>query len=951
MSYKNKKRWWLVTTFCAAVLVSLFWRSFLPGYVHFNNDGPLGVLSAAYLQFPGCMTGMWDDLNFIGANGGTSTTDIISLIRWVLGPVGCAKFVALIALWILGTAAWVFFRQLKLSPLAATLGALAAMLNSTFFSTACWGVASQEIAVGMDFFALALIVGSTPEMPALVRLARLALAGLCVGMNVMEAADIGALYSLLIAMFVFFHALATGEGAVLNRAVRGVGRVAVVAVFAGFIAVQTVLALVGTSVQGVAGTTQDEGTKAAQWDWATQWSLPKAETFGLFVPGLFGYKMNTPTDMMPALQDSYRNGVYWGGMGRDPAIDRYFDAGSKEPQPSGYMRFTGGGNYCGILVLLIAGWAVAQSFRRQNSLFSLAQKRMVWFWTAVIFLCLLFAWGRFAPFYALLYQLPYFSTIRNPAKFLNFFCWALVIVFAYGVHALNRRYLDAAAKKAAGLNVQIKGWWAKAAGFDRKWTFASLGLFGASVLGWLIYAAQKPALIAYLHKVGFPDPDPDHVGLAPALAAFSLSQAGWFLALFAIAVGLLLLVISGYFNGPRAKIGAVLLGGFLLFDMGRANLPWVVHWDYQQKYEVGSLNPIVEFLRDRPYEHRVAYGVPWPLSTPQPYELFNQLYEIEWKQQHFPYYNIQTLDIVQMPRTPEDIKAFQQTFRIRIRPAAAGGYEVVPESFPLAARQWQLTNTRYLLGPAGFLDVLNQQLDPTQHRFRIVQRFIVLPKPGITVPAGISPEQFAYYLAPDKVTAFPNPDGPYALIEFIGALPRAKLYSNWEANTPPVLNGFTTNGMAESDLNMLASIGTNDFLTLKTLASPTFEPQLTVLLAKPLPNAAPSTNANPGTVEYKSYSPKQIVLTANAAAPSVLLLNDKYDPQWRVTVDGQPAELLRCNFIMRGVYLPTPGQHTVEFQFSLPHRPLYVTLAGLGVAILLCAFLALSARKRQAVAS
>ncbi len=941
MSSKNKPRGWVVPAFCAAVLAGLFWRSFLPGYVHFNNDGPLGALSTAWMQFPGCMTGQWDDINLIGANVGTATPDIISLIRWAFGPVGCAKFVAFIALWILGTAAWVFFRQLKLSALASTLGALAAMLNSTFFSTACWGVASQEIAAGMDFFALALVVGSTPEMPALVRSARLALAGLCVGMNVMEAADIGALYSLLIAMFVFFHALATSEGAILKKAIRGVGRVVVVAAFAGFIAVQIVVALVGTSVQGVAGTAQDEGTKAAQWDWATQWSLPKAETFGLFIPGLFGYKLNTPADMMPELQDAYRNGAYWGGMGRDPAIDRYFDAGSPGQQPSGFMRFTGGGNYCGILVLLIAGWAIAQSFRRQNSLFPAAQKRMIWFWTAVIFLCLLFAWGRFAPFYALLYQLPYFSTIRNPAKFLNFFSFALVIVFAYGVHALNRRYLDAAAKQAAGLSGQIKAWWAKATGFDRKWTFASLGLLVAGVLGWLIYSAQKPALIAYLQKVGFGDPDPTHENSAPVIAAFSLGQAGWFLALFAIALGLLLLVISGYFNGPRAKIGAVLLGGFLIFDMGRANLPWVVHWDYKQKYEVGSLNPIVEFLRDKPYEHRVAYGVPWPLSTPPQFELFDQLYKIEWMQHHFPYYNIQSLDIVQMPRTAEDIKAFQQMFRVRLRPASAGGYEIVPESFPLAAREWQLTNTRYLLGPAGFVDVLNQQLDPVQHRFRIVQRFTVALKPGV--------EQFHQRL--EELSAFPNENGDYALIEFTGALPRAKLYSHWQANPPAAVSGFTTNGLSDTELSVLASAGTNDFLTLKTLASPAFDPQQTVLLAKPLPNSAASTNDNPGTVEYKSYSPKQIVLAANVAVPSVLLLNDKFDPQWRVTVDGQPAELLRCNFLMRGVYLPTAGQHTVEFQFSLPHRPLYITLAGLGVAVLLCAFLALNARKRQAVAS
>ncbi len=53
---------------------------------------------------------------------------------------------------------------------------------------------------------------------------------------------------------------------------------------------------------------------------------------------------------------------------------------------------------------------------------------------------------------------------------------------------------------------------------------------------------------------------------------------------------------------------------------------------------------------------------------------------------------------------------------------------------------------------------------------------------------------------------------------------------------------------------------------------------------------------------------------------------------------ANPQPLLRCNFIMRGVYL-TPGAHTVEFKFSLPLGPLYVSLSAIGVGILLCGFL------------
>jgi hypothetical protein len=899
----------------ALILLVLFWRSFLPDFVHFSNDGPLGQINAAATRFPQAILGVWSDLNYLGGNGGSYTPDLTMVIRLLLSPVAFAKFYPAIVLFILGLAAWTFFRQLKLSPLACALGTIAAALNSTFFSSACWGVGTQEMAVALDFFALALIAGCTPNTPTLVRWSRFLLAGLCVGMNVMEGADIGALFSLLVAIFVLFHAWVEADGAPVTRAFHGVARVAVIAVFAMFIAVQTVLSLVGTSIQGVVGASQDVESRAARWDWATQWSLPKSETVGLLVPGVFGYKMNTPTDMMPFLVNAYDNGVYWGGVGRAPELDRYFDSGSHGEQPSGpnvYMRFTGGGNYCGVLVFLIAAWAFAQSLRRQNSAFSGAQKRMILFWSVVMFLCLLFAWGRFAPFYAILYQLPYFSTIRNPAKFLIFFSWALVIVFAYGVHALDRRYLDPAAK-AAGLKTQLQTWWARIGGFDRKWTFTTLALLAASVLGCLIYASQKPALIAYLQKVGFPDNDPTHDNSAPAIFAFSLGQVRWFVLIFAIAVFLLLVLLSGFFGGRRAKVGAFLLGAFLVADLGRGDLPWIAHWDYKQKYEVGALNPVLQLLADKPYEHRVVDISP-PFRLPPELTLFDALYRIEWTQHHFPFYNIQTLDIVQMPRPPEDMRAFREAL------APRGDQATAPLYIP---REWQLTNTRYLLGPAAYLDLLNE-LDPAQHRFRIAQRFDIVPKPGIPNPyqgQGVTSKQLAAYLPLEQVTAVPNDNGDYALFEFTGALPRAKIYSTWEVNT-------------------------NDAAILNRLGDLKFDPLKTVLVSTPAPGVpAGSDQLNAGTVEYQSYSPTHVVLAAQNSAPAVLLLNDKFDPDWRVLVDGKPAGLLRCNFIMRGVYLPKAGSHTVDFKFQYPDRPLCVTLTAIATGVVLCGFLFYTRRR------
>ncbi len=940
----------------AALLAVLFWKSFLPGYVHFSNDGPLGEQNVSWLQPPRAFTGMWDDLNDIGFAAGAMAPDVTALFRMMLGPVGISKFIAPLALFILGLGAWSFLRQLKLSPLAAALGALAATLNSAYFATACWGVAPQQIAIGMDFFALALVVSNTAETSTVIRWTRLALAGLAIGVSVMEGADVGAIFSLLVAAFVFFMAVAGENGPTWAGAGRGIIRMAVIALFAGFIAFQTVVSLVGTQIQGVAGTGQDTESKAQHWDWATQWSLPKIETLGLFVPGVFGYKYDTPKDMMDFLQNSYRGGVYWGAVGRDPAWDRYFAGGEKGPAPQGLLRFAGGQNYAGILVVLVALWAIAQSLRRQNSVFAGTQRRFIWFWAVVLLVSLLLAWGRFAPFdyyKHTIYALPYFSTIRNPAKFILVFSFAVVILFAYGMNALNRRYLETPATGATSLPAQLKNWRTKAGRFDRNWTWFCLLAFVISVPAWLVYAEEKPALARYLQEVGYPDAE-----TANQMAAFSVGQVGWFILLFALTIGLCLLVLAGVFAGKRAGLGGILLGALLVGDLGRADLPYITHWDYKQKYDIdpanraNSTNPIINFLRDKPYEHRVAALPPFNVPQHLPFynDYFGDVYRIEWAQHHFPYYNIQSLDKIQMPRMPADLLAYEMALTPRST-----------DTTYLWARRWELTNTRYLLGAVGFLDVLNEQLDPAQHRFRIFQRFDIVPKPGVEQVTQLA-----------EMTAAPSDNGALAIFEFTGALPRAGLYSHWQAgvNDPATLQRWLDElrrYLPADAYSALTNLNTTDQATLETLTDANFDPAKTVLLSAPLP-VVPVTNSindNAGTVEFKRYvptdaafkgkkndlwkqsgycyAPDDIMFSAQAAMPSVLLLNDMFDPNWRVLVDGKSAPLLRCNFIMRGVFL-TPGAHTVEFQFSLPNKPLYITLSAIGAGILLCGFLFIARR-------
>ena len=171
----SKALWPLVII--AAALAVMFWRSFLPEYVHFSNDGPLGAQSVQYNQLPDGFTGVWNDLNLFGSNCGLDSLGVTALLSWLLGPLGVAKFYQPLALFILGAGAWAFFRASKFTPLAALLGAMATALNTGFFAGACWGVASAEIAFGFNFCALALVMMNTETTPLRLRMLRLMLAG------------------------------------------------------------------------------------------------------------------------------------------------------------------------------------------------------------------------------------------------------------------------------------------------------------------------------------------------------------------------------------------------------------------------------------------------------------------------------------------------------------------------------------------------------------------------------------------------------------------------------------------------------------------------------------------------------------------------------------------------------------------------------------------------------
>ena len=100
------------------------------------------------------------------------------------------------------------------------------------------------------------------------------------------------------------------------------------------------------------------------------------------------------------------------------------------------------------MVLIVAFWALVSSFRfGENAPYSGVERRLIWFCAALVLGSLLLAWGRHAPFYSLIHGLPFFSSIRNPIKFMHPFSLLVVIMFGLGLKGMSRLYLEGAAKR------------------------------------------------------------------------------------------------------------------------------------------------------------------------------------------------------------------------------------------------------------------------------------------------------------------------------------------------------------------------------------------------------------------------------------------------------------------------------------------------------------------------
>lgn len=157
--------------------------------------------------------------------------------------------------------------------------------------------------------------------------------------------------------------------------------------------------------------------------------------------------------------------------------------------------------------------------------------------------------------------------------------------------------------------------------------------------------------------------------------------------------------------------------------------------------------------------------------------------------------------------------------------------------------------------------------------------------------------------------------GSEVVYENLMALPRATVVGSYRVVAPP-------KAILDSIKVCAASGGGMASLATRTLLER--DPGLTL---------GPVEGAR---AEIVSYRLNDVTVEVETPGPGLLRLADLWYPDWRATVDGRPAPVLKADYLLRAVPVPA-GRHRVVFRFesAAVRQGLLVSLASLVVVLAL----------------
>lgn len=526
-------------------------------------------------------------------------------------------------------------------------------------------------------------------------------------------------------------------------------------------------------------------------------------------------------------------GPYWGRLGRDANWDK---------TRQGFMNFKLENVYVGSLPLLFALIALMEAwkFRRQKP----ETARLIFLWGAVCALALCLSFGKNTPLYKIIYYLPGFGNIRNPNKFIHVFQIAWGVLAAFGLHLI----LEAEQKT-------IKKWLGLAIGF-------------AGVVG----------IMAFFHVSSM------------AHLAKRLSMSGWNAASANAIVSNKIFALS--YSAGAFAVAAILLFGILKRKDWRTYLAWipavVVAIDaaviLAPRYIQTMSN---SYIAENDVTRHLKTELEWNRCALVRQDDFYNL----WLTYLFPYHDIQTINVTQLPRVPADYEKFFNT--------------VGRDPF----RMWQLTGVSHILAPAEFRQALRQN-------------------PWLN---SMLEETFSYSVRQSR-------DGDLSVIPATAAQPAEHIILKFK-DRPARIAAVTAWEQASDDQ------------ALQALMRPDFLPLSKVFLPDTLESVPPKNNdVHPveSNIQISRAAPGRYEFTVSGNQPIIARIAERYTSDWKATMDGKSVPLLRCDFMFQGVAVP-PGQHDIVVHYAPRAFPIYLQGIGLFVGLLAVLALLIPAKKNNVI--
>ncbi len=299
-----------------------------------------------------------------------------------------------------------FLRLWNRSWLASVFGALIAFWFNSIMLAAGGHAYKMEV-LAFSVLSLCLIEKSVRAESLRRGVGFSLLAGLSIGVMMIEQQDVALLSGLFVGSYAIFRLLRVH----LKEPMKWGAVLVPIAIVSLLLAGNTLMGSYKHNIVGAAPMQQGQGNGEAKWNYITQWSMVPSEWPDLVALGWSGWSSGNP------------EGPYWGTIGQ---------SAEWETTRKGFQNFKLTSVYFGIIPFLFGGFGVVWAFRNRKN----EEGQQILFWSVAGVLGLWLAFGKYSPLYQLFYQLPLVGNIRAPMKFMDNFQICLGIVAAYGLDGL-----------------------------------------------------------------------------------------------------------------------------------------------------------------------------------------------------------------------------------------------------------------------------------------------------------------------------------------------------------------------------------------------------------------------------------------------------------------------------------------------------------------------------------